>query len=59
MPAGFDWANPVAGAPFATVGGRFQGKPLPPNLLVSAVWVKTDGKWLELHYQETVLAAER
>jgi hypothetical protein len=42
-----------------TVSGRFQGKPLPPNLLVSAVWVKSEGKWLEMHYQETVLAAER
>lgn len=38
-----------------TVKGRFRGKPLQPKVMASAVWVKTEGKWLELHYQETVV----
>ena len=33
--------------------GTFRGKAVPTNSLVSAVWVRRDGKWLELHYQET------
>ena len=33
--------------------GTYQGKPLPSRGLVASVWVKNDGKWRELHYQET------
>lgn len=38
--------------------GTYRGKPLPTDCLVSSVWVKTEGKWQELHYQETVVPAE-
>ncbi len=37
------------------VQGTFQGKPIPSDCLVSAVWVKNDGKWQELQYQETAV----
>ena len=33
--------------------GSYQGKPLPSHNLVASLWVKDDGKWRELHYQET------
>ncbi len=33
--------------------GTYQGKPLPSHSLVASLWVKNDGKWRELHYQET------
>jgi uncharacterized protein (TIGR02246 family) len=33
--------------------GTYQGKPLPSQNLVASLWVKDDGKWRELHYQET------
>jgi len=35
--------------------GSFKGKPVPSHCLVAAVWVKNDGKWQELHYQETAV----
>jgi len=38
------------------VKGTYQGKPLAAHSLVSAVWVRNDGKWQELHYQETAVA---
>jgi len=37
------------------VQGTYKGRPLPSNCLVAAVWVKNDGKWQELQYQETVV----
>ena len=37
--------------------GSFKGKQLPPETMVLGVWVKKDGKWLELHYQETIMLA--
>jgi len=39
------------------VKGSFNGKPVPSDCLVAAVWVKNDGKWQELHYQETAFIA--
>ncbi len=36
--------------------GDFKGKPLASQSFVAAVWVKADGAWKELHYQETALA---
>lgn len=38
-----------------TVQGTYEGRPLPSNCLVAAVWVKNDGKWQELQYQETAV----
>lgn len=40
------------------VQGTFQGKPLPSDCLVSAIWVKNEGKWQELQYQETAVARD-
>lgn len=37
------------------VQGTYEGRPLPSNCLVTAIWVKNDGKWLELQYQETAV----
>jgi len=37
------------------VQGTYKGKPLPSNCLAAAVWVKNDGKWQELQYQETAV----
>jgi len=36
--------------------GTYRGKPVPSQCHVVAVWVKSDGKWRELHYQETAVA---
>ncbi|MDA4847453.1 nuclear transport factor 2 family protein [Hoeflea poritis] len=33
--------------------GTAHGKPLPAKVLVSAIWMKRDGKWLQRYYQET------
>ncbi|WP_419909530.1 nuclear transport factor 2 family protein [Hoeflea sp.] len=33
--------------------GTANGKPLPAKVLVSAIWIKQDGKWLQRYYQET------
>ena len=33
--------------------GTYQSNPLPSHSLVASLWVKNDGKWRELHYQET------
>src|SRR5262249_47360939 len=38
--------------------GTFKGKELPAHCYASAVWVRRDGKWLELHYQETIAPAK-
>lgn len=38
--------------------GTFKKKALPAHCLVSAVWIRKDGKWLELHYQETPMAGK-
>lgn len=35
--------------------GTYQGKPLPARCLVTSVWVKNDGNWQEMNYQETAL----
>lgn len=35
--------------------GTFEGKPLPKRVAVSAVWVKSEGKWLQRLYQETAI----
>ena len=40
------------------VKGTFRGKPLPSNCIVAAVWVKNNGKWQELQYQETSVAED-
>lgn len=39
--------------------GTFRGKPLPPECYAAAVWVRRDGKWVELHYQETAATGKR
>lgn len=36
--------------------GNYRGNPLPPHSLVASLWVKNDGKWREVHYQETPVA---
>jgi len=36
--------------------GTYQGKPLPSHCLVTSVWVKNDGNWQEMNYQETASA---
>ena len=33
--------------------GTAYGKPMPAKVLVSAIWMKRDGKWLQRYYQET------
>ena len=33
--------------------GTYQGKQLPSRCLAASLWVKSEGKWRELHYQET------
>jgi hypothetical protein len=33
--------------------GKAGGKPLPSRCLAASLWVKSEGKWRELHYQET------
>ncbi|MEM6464280.1 MAG: nuclear transport factor 2 family protein [Pseudomonadota bacterium] len=33
--------------------GTFDGKPMPARVLVAAIWIKSDGKWLQRYYQET------
>lgn len=33
--------------------GTFRGKAVPTDSFATAVWVRRDGKWYELHYQET------
>jgi ketosteroid isomerase-like protein len=38
-----------------TLKGSFRGKPLPDRVFASELWVKSDGKWLEKAYQETVI----
>lgn len=35
--------------------GTFEGQPLPKRVAVSAIWVKSDGKWLQRLYQETAI----
>jgi uncharacterized protein (TIGR02246 family) len=41
-----------------TQKGTFKGKEVPRRNFVSAVWVKRDGRWLEVFYQETPLVGE-
>lgn len=38
-----------------TMKGTFKGRDVARNSLASAIWVKTDGRWLESFYQETPL----
>ena len=38
-----------------TMKGTFKGRDVPRSSIASAVWVKTDGRWLEAYYQETPL----
>lgn len=38
-----------------SLDGTYRGKPLPHRVFVSEIWVKTDGRWLEKAYQETVI----
>ncbi len=38
------------------MAGTFRGTPLAPHSFVTAVWVKADGQWKELLYQETAVA---
>ena len=38
----------------ATIKGTYRGREVPSPVLVTTVWVKRDGKWLEAWYQETV-----
>ncbi len=33
--------------------GTYQGKLMPSRCLAASLWVRNDGKWRELHYQET------
>ena len=33
--------------------GTAFGKPLPARVLVSAIWMRSDGKWRQRYYQET------
>jgi hypothetical protein len=40
------------------VQGTYQGKPLPSDCFVAAVWVKNDGRWQELQYQETEMTVD-
>ncbi|WP_421724257.1 nuclear transport factor 2 family protein [Bauldia sp.] len=35
--------------------GTFEGEPITPHVFASAVWVKQDGNWLQLLYQETAI----
>lgn len=37
--------------------GTYRGKALPSHCLVTAVWVKNDGNWQEMNYQETAFDA--
>ncbi len=32
-----------------------EGEKIPENLVVSSVWVEKDGRWWNIHYQETVV----
>ncbi len=38
--------------------GTFKGNPLPQRVFSSEVWVRSDGKWLQKFYQETVIELE-
>ncbi|WP_421724256.1 DUF4440 domain-containing protein [Bauldia sp.] len=38
--------------------GTFEGEPIAPLVFASAVWVRQDGKWLELLYQETAITED-
>ena len=37
----------------ATIKGTYKGREVPSPVLVTTIWVKHDGKWLESWYQET------
>lgn len=37
--------------------GTYDGVPLPPRVVVSQIWLKEDGAWKQLLYQETPIAA--
>lgn len=37
-------------------GGQYKGEPLAARVFVSQVWLKQDGAWLQLSYQETPIA---
>ncbi|MCP4386258.1 MAG: nuclear transport factor 2 family protein [Hyphomicrobiales bacterium] len=41
-----------------TYKGTYAGKPLPPKVFVSEIWLKRDGEWLQGLYQETPIAPE-
>lgn len=36
--------------------GTYDGEPLPPRVVVSQIWLKEDGAWKQLLYQETPIA---
>ena len=38
--------------------GTFDGRPLPPRVLVSAIWVNEGGTWLQRYYQETAVTTQ-
>jgi ketosteroid isomerase-like protein len=38
--------------------GTYKGKKLPAKSYAASLWVKRDGKWLEVFYQETQAAKE-
>ncbi len=44
---------------YSSLKGTFNGKPLPPWVFASAVWVKEDGAWRVKLYQETTVDAPR
>ena len=37
----------------ATIKGTYKGKKVPSPVIVTTVWVKREGKWLQTLYQET------
>lgn len=40
------------------VSGSFKGKPIPEEIFVTQIWVKREGTWLQLLYQETDISAD-
>ena len=42
---------------YTSFEGTFDGKPLPPWVFATAVWVKQDGAWRTKLYQETAVNA--
>jgi len=40
----------------SSLAGSWQGKPLPPRVYVTEIWLKRDGKWRQRLYQETPIA---